>query len=383
MPPQAMDLKPPNFDGFSEDDKSSVFESGANTMNHNNFFSAALGNPAPPPYCMQPSIELKRPTDCGISVELANKELWKKFHKVTNEMVVTKPGRKMFPKIELKIKGLNPRVSYMVVIEMQSVDNCRYKFQAGGWSPSGQDDLPETTQKVPHHDGPVLTGEFWMKSSISFDRLKLTNKANAEGGSQISLVSMHKYQPVISIYDMSSERKDLKPIYTFTPKETQFIAVTAYQSENIIKLKVQHNPFAKGFREGSVRKRSLSISPDSECSPSSSSSGTSSNMPHCEASTSSLYRDPITSSSQPNFPNLPFPPYYNFYSNAMASMHQPNTSSQSPVALAAAAVAAGFSANGHFGAMPNFGGGNTQATGHSYWNSPLYQQFLYQQMLNP
>lgn len=29
----------------------------------------------------------------SIGIELANKELWEKFHRVTNEMVVTRPGR--------------------------------------------------------------------------------------------------------------------------------------------------------------------------------------------------------------------------------------------------------------------------------------------------
>ncbi len=80
---------------------------------------------------------------------------------------------------------------------------------------------------------------------------------------------MHKYQPFITIYKVLvrsggsgvSEVLGSSCVYTFTPRETQFIAVTAYQSERIIQLKVQHNPFAKGFREGSVRKRSLSISP--------------------------------------------------------------------------------------------------------------------------
>lgn len=67
---------------------------------------------------------------------------------------------------------------------------------------------------------------------------------------------MHKYQPVINIHNIST-----KAVFTFAPLETQFIAVTAYQNENVIKLKVQHNPFAKGFREGSIRKRSLSASP--------------------------------------------------------------------------------------------------------------------------
>lgn len=74
---------------------------------------------------------------------------------------------------------------------------------------------------------------------------------------------MHKYQPIITIIKINEtlSSANASPVFTFVPKETQFIAVTAYQSERIIQLKVQHNPFAKGFREGSVRKRSLSISP--------------------------------------------------------------------------------------------------------------------------
>jgi len=34
------------------------------------------------------------------------------------------------------------------------------------------------------------------------------------------------------------------------------MAVTAYQNEDITKLKIKHNPFAKGFREEQTRKRS-------------------------------------------------------------------------------------------------------------------------------
>ncbi|KHJ85277.1 T-box, partial [Oesophagostomum dentatum] len=43
---------------------------------------------------------------------------------------------------------------------------------------------------------------------------------------------------------------------------TEFIAVTAYQNNEVTQLKISHNPFAKGFREGSERDRKrTSISP--------------------------------------------------------------------------------------------------------------------------
>lgn len=69
---------------------------------------------------------------------------------------------------------------------------------------------------------------------------------------------MHKYQPVIALYLVNGPTQ---PIYLFQSSDLEFIAVTAYQSQEIINLKILHNPFAKGFREGSARKRSYSISP--------------------------------------------------------------------------------------------------------------------------
>ncbi|VDM83365.1 unnamed protein product [Strongylus vulgaris] len=38
--------------------------------------------------------------------------------------------------------------------------------------------------------------------------------------------------------------------------QTEFVAVTAYQNNTITQLKIEHNPFAKGFRDGGERKRS-------------------------------------------------------------------------------------------------------------------------------
>lgn len=92
----------------------------------------------------------------------------------------------------------------------------------------------------------------------------------------IVLQSLHKYQPRLHIVevtedgveDMSNEART----QTFTFPENQFIAVTAYQNTDvsfilqfcsfvavrranaslvfqITQLKIDHNPFAKGFRD--------------------------------------------------------------------------------------------------------------------------------------
>jgi T-box protein 20 len=67
---------------------------------------------------------------------------------------------------------------------------------------------------------------------------------------------MHKYQPRIHVV----KTRDGRPIQslgetddyrTFVFPETVFIAVTAYQNQLITKLKIDSNPFAKGFRDSS------------------------------------------------------------------------------------------------------------------------------------
>ena len=59
---------------------------------------------------------------------------------------------------------------------------------------------------------------------------------------------MHKYIPRLYIIEEG------KAINKFTFPETVFMAVTAYQNEKITKLKIEYNPFAKGFRDGQSRR---------------------------------------------------------------------------------------------------------------------------------
>ncbi|KAH9492865.1 hypothetical protein Btru_024900 [Bulinus truncatus] len=69
-------------------------------------------------------------------------------------------------------------------------------------------------------------------------------------GKRQILNSMHKYQPRFHIIRTSDYmRIGISPRTTVVFEESQFIAVTAYQNEQITKLKIDNNPFAKGFRE--------------------------------------------------------------------------------------------------------------------------------------
>ncbi|CAD5214396.1 unnamed protein product [Bursaphelenchus okinawaensis] len=70
------------------------------------------------------------------------------------------------------------------------------------------------------------------------------------------LNSMHKYQPRVHIARCNSmEQLKVTMWKTFTFPETVFIAVTAYQNEKVTQLKIDHNPFAKGFRDTGAGRR--------------------------------------------------------------------------------------------------------------------------------
>ncbi|KAG8296666.1 T-box transcription factor tbx20 [Homalodisca vitripennis] len=67
---------------------------------------------------------------------------------------------------------------------------------------------------------------------------------------------MHRYQPRIHLVKwrehngpiMDLEQEQFR---TYVFPESVFTAVTAYQNQLITKLKIDSNPFAKGFRDSS------------------------------------------------------------------------------------------------------------------------------------
>ncbi|XP_011155982.2 T-box transcription factor TBX3 [Solenopsis invicta] len=199
----------------------------------------------------------------GVKVELVNRDLWQQFHEQNTEMIITKSGRRMFPSIQINVSGLQRRDNYCIAMEITAASKHRHKYcgydnenksaaNMGGWSVAGpaEPQHPFERRIYVHPDSPA-TGEHWLNSAISFNKLKLTNNIN-DRHTNVVLTSMHKYVPKIwiircntfdHIYNLFSH-----PAASFTFKETEFIAVTAYQNENITKLKIDNNPFAKGFR---------------------------------------------------------------------------------------------------------------------------------------
>ncbi|KAM6910694.1 eomesodermin homolog b [Xenentodon cancila] len=188
-------------------------------------------------------------------VYLCNSPLWLKFHRHQTEMIITKQGRRMFPFLSFNITGLNVTSHYNVFVEVVLADPNHWRFQGGKWVTCGKADNSSQGNKVYIHPESPNTGAHWMRQEISFSKLKLTNnKGTSHSTSQmIVLQSLHKYQPRLHIVEVTDDgiediNSDVKS-QCFTFPETQFIAVTAYQNTDITQLKIDHNPFAKGFRD--------------------------------------------------------------------------------------------------------------------------------------
>ncbi|KAI4819451.1 hypothetical protein KUCAC02_004697 [Chaenocephalus aceratus] len=183
-----------------------------------------------------------------VRVDLQGSELWKRFYEIGTEMIITKAGRRMFPSVRVKVRNLDPGQQYYIAMDVMPVDSKRYRYvyHSSQWMVAGNTDpllhLPAALR------APGLP-------VISFDRVKLTNNEMDDKG-HIILQSMHKYRPRVHVI-RHDPRMDLSQIqslpaegvHSFSFPETEFTTVTAYQNQQITKLKIDRNPFAKGFRD--------------------------------------------------------------------------------------------------------------------------------------
>ncbi|KAK2874388.1 hypothetical protein Q8A67_021541 [Cirrhinus molitorella] len=188
-------------------------------------------------------------------VYLCNRALWFKFHRHQTEMIITKQGRRMFPSLSFSVSGLDPTCHYNIVVDVILADPNHWRFQGGKWVPCGKADTNVTGNRVYMHPDSPNTGAHWMRQEISFGKLKLTNNKGASSNTtqMIVLQSLHKYQPRVHVIEINKsgdeDTSDPDRVQTFTFPETQFTSVTAYQNTDITQLKIDHNPFAKGFRD--------------------------------------------------------------------------------------------------------------------------------------
>lgn len=193
----------------------------------------------------------------GVSVTLENNSVWKQFNSCGTEMILTKQGRRMFPYCRYRLAGLDPDRLYNLVLSIVPSDQNRYRWSTSKWEVTGpaENQAQGLIRAFSHHYSPCKGSE-WMGGLVSFYKLKLTNNSQDQDG-HIILHSMHRYIPrlhVIPVPDgvvqTSGQPVVMGPeSMTFTFPQTEFMAVTTYQNFRITQLKINHNPFAKGFRE--------------------------------------------------------------------------------------------------------------------------------------
>ncbi|XP_036933151.1 T-box transcription factor TBX22 isoform X3 [Acanthopagrus latus] len=140
--------------------------------------------------------------DREVRVELQGSELWKRFYEIGTEMIITKAGRRMFPSVRVKVRNLDPCQQYYVAMDVMPVDSKRYRYvyHSSQWMVAGNTDHSCISPRLYVHPDSPCAGETWMRQVISFDRVKLTNNEMDDKG-------------------------------------------------HITKLKIDRNPFAKGFRD--------------------------------------------------------------------------------------------------------------------------------------
>jgi len=87
----------------------------------------------------------------------------------------------MFPPFKVSMTGLDKRSKYILLMDIVSTDDCRYKFHNSRWMVAGKAD-PEMPKRMYIHPDSPATGEQWMSKPVSFHKLKLTNNISDKHG---------------------------------------------------------------------------------------------------------------------------------------------------------------------------------------------------------
>ncbi|NXX78228.1 TBX5 factor, partial [Urocolius indicus] len=178
----------------------------------------------------------------GIKVFLHERELWLKFHEVGTEMIITKAGRRMFPSYKVKVTGLNPKTKYILLMDIVPADDHRYKFADNKWSVTGKAEPAMPGRLYVHPDSPA-TGAHWMRQLVSFQKLKLTNNHLDPFGHVSTRCGRRATGHPTRAHNPLPRRVPHSRAMFWTWNEP-----FAFPPFQITQLKIENNPFAKGFR---------------------------------------------------------------------------------------------------------------------------------------
>ncbi|XP_016428507.1 MAX gene-associated protein isoform X2 [Sinocyclocheilus rhinocerous] len=201
----------------------------------------------------------------GVSVTLENESVWSRFHSLGTEMILTAQGRRMFPCCRFRLSGLQPELSYFLILDITPLDELRHRWNGETWEPHGAGEphlqspvcfrdgaitgFKINHDKIPqvcfHPDSPAA-GQRWMDGPVSFYKMKLSHSSE-DPDAAVVLRPMHRYQPRLYVVPVSSCPEP--DVHVFTFPKTAFYAVTSYQNPLITRLKIDCNPFMLAFRE--------------------------------------------------------------------------------------------------------------------------------------
>ncbi|XP_019909736.2 MAX dimerization protein MGA a isoform X2 [Esox lucius] len=199
----------------------------------------------------------------GIKIILDNNNMWNEFFRSKTEMILTKQGRRMFPYCRFRISGLDPFQKYTLLMDINPVDNKRYKWTGQDWKMCGKGEAHLQRQVFIHPDSPS-SGHQWMQNPVSFYKLKLTDNHMDQDGN-IILHPMHRYLPHLHVVSAETATENIQvsgpDVITFTFPQTEFFAVTAYQNVRMSQFKADFNPFASGPNSWALK---MKMSPSNE-----------------------------------------------------------------------------------------------------------------------
>ncbi|XP_077096335.1 uncharacterized protein mgab isoform X2 [Siphateles boraxobius] len=229
--------------------------------------------------------------DPGIEVRLENESVWSRFHSLGTEMILTDRGRRMFPCCRFRLSGLNPSLSYSLLMEFTLLDDFRHRWNGESWERDGAAD-PQSPECVHpksqspecvHPDSPA-PGQRWMEGPVSFYKVKLTHSSpdRDRENSGVLLLPMRRYMPRLRLIPAYPEPHP--DGYVFSFPLTEFYAVTRYQNPRITRMKIDCNPFMLAFREDESSARliqdKLGLAPIGRCSSEADPSGNTGDQQH-------------------------------------------------------------------------------------------------------
>ncbi|KAJ8342898.1 hypothetical protein SKAU_G00328260 [Synaphobranchus kaupii] len=207
-------------------------------------------------------------------VSLQGRELWDKFRDTGTEMIITKTGRRMFPACKVSVTGLNPNTKYVLMMDMVPFDDNKYKWNKDKWEVNGVTEPHLPNRFFIHPDSPALGGQVDAVPSLFPQAQAHQQHPQHQWHAELRTTNVHSEDRSVGLIDAAhlkcastaflvSHRcphivycRPLTPCsplsggyLRFTFPEAAFIAVTAYQNPEITKLKIDNNPFAKGFRD--------------------------------------------------------------------------------------------------------------------------------------